>query len=662
MFGRISLVLGIVFVLLGMGVGLVWYLAYGANHAPPASAMIPSLSNQTRILWGIEGKATIEAVDEVDAYAALGFAHGWDRLWPLLLWRQAATGTLSSWDGESALPIDQLILSFRFPHFAKQSFEALPDEEKRLLEAYSRGLNEAMKSRSKQLPPPLLDAPPALDRWEPWHSLAIERLLVWLTVPFPSPPFSENQAWDRIITATFQLRERLQFFGLSHSHAWAIQDSTGAHLFQRHILGAAATPTLFEVTFSTAQPPLNALTFPGYPGALSAQTPSTAWVHLLHSSVQFAHIPLVAPEYAISYSRIETTSGQEHLVSSAFVPSGLVLDFDSTTHTNTDSETPHPDSIWVMQWAGFSNASDFPTVRALNRTATAAFSLFAGHGLWVNTGGTVSLMGQPQHVRTFQQGLFVGNDSWSEYVAARLISFASDSTHIHPDTWSLDTYSPWAAHLAPRLSRHLGGSVAPSPVFEEGVTYLLNWDFHFDGSSIAATIFDRWIGQLRASQADISIFLDELDTDSLTATDAVTLDRSFEATLASLQEEFGPDLSLWRWEDINPQQWHFVSRWPKEQQTRGDLPHRFDSIYLPGAGHPSTLRWGSSALATPLPAPFSWESWWHTSQPDHWVVRRQHFNVIRPLGRFLIDHGPPPPLELHQSATAHTTVLLPPKP
>jgi penicillin amidase len=119
---------------------------------------------------------TIRATSEADAYRALGFVHGQDRLWQLELTRRIGRGRLAELVGEAGLPVDRLMRTLGLAAVAEAGLEAYRPEERALLEAYAAGVNAAMAA-ARPLPPEFQLLGPAPEPWRPADSLLVHRLM-----------------------------------------------------------------------------------------------------------------------------------------------------------------------------------------------------------------------------------------------------------------------------------------------------------------------------------------------------------------------------------------------------------------------------------------------------------------------------------------------------
>lgn len=94
------------------------------------------------------GSVIINASDRADAAFAMGYAHAQDRLFQMDLLRRSGAGEISELFGEAALNMDKRARFHQFRQRAKDIFNALPENHQRILESYSKGVNQAVDSYS----------------------------------------------------------------------------------------------------------------------------------------------------------------------------------------------------------------------------------------------------------------------------------------------------------------------------------------------------------------------------------------------------------------------------------------------------------------------------------------------------------------------------------
>jgi penicillin amidase len=156
-----------------------------ARDAFPAESgrlTVPGLTAPVSVLRDARGIPHIEALDDHDAWRALGLVHGQDRLAQILWLRRLARGTTAEVVGEKGLQADRMARTLGLGLLADGQSESLAPESRRVLEAYSAGLNAQIERiRSGEAAPPLsLPGSPAWIRdWKPGDSIAVLKLIAW---------------------------------------------------------------------------------------------------------------------------------------------------------------------------------------------------------------------------------------------------------------------------------------------------------------------------------------------------------------------------------------------------------------------------------------------------------------------------------------------------
>jgi penicillin amidase len=120
-----------------------------------ARRTLPQISGTAR-LPGLHGPVTaardrwgvphIYAGDEHDLFAAQGYVTAQDRLWQMLLRRQAARGKLSDWLGPRAAQADSTLGRPGFYTQAESTLRLLDAETRVALDAYALGVNECLRT------------------------------------------------------------------------------------------------------------------------------------------------------------------------------------------------------------------------------------------------------------------------------------------------------------------------------------------------------------------------------------------------------------------------------------------------------------------------------------------------------------------------------------
>jgi penicillin amidase len=163
-----------VFTVIVIAFGVVaWWFIYRPLPQMDGSASLPGLRQDVtadRDQWGVPH---IRAASLEDLAEAQGYVMAQDRLWQMDLLRRAARGQLSEILGNRTLKIDESFRTYGFARAAERDATLLDPESRRVMEAYSRGVNQFIEQHKKNLPLEfsLLQYQPA--PWQPSDTLAI---------------------------------------------------------------------------------------------------------------------------------------------------------------------------------------------------------------------------------------------------------------------------------------------------------------------------------------------------------------------------------------------------------------------------------------------------------------------------------------------------------
>ncbi|WP_051935488.1 penicillin acylase family protein [Deinococcus sp. YIM 77859] len=97
----------------------------------------------TRDAWGVP-HIRAPSSDE-DALFALGFVHAQDRAWQMDFQRRVAQGRLAEVLGEAALPQDRFLRTWGFYRAAQTALPALSERSRRMVRAYTAGVNAGLR-------------------------------------------------------------------------------------------------------------------------------------------------------------------------------------------------------------------------------------------------------------------------------------------------------------------------------------------------------------------------------------------------------------------------------------------------------------------------------------------------------------------------------------
>lgn len=683
------------------GSAVVWFLAYEADPGPPTAAAVDGLDRPAAVHWQANGVARIEATSYPDALASLGYVHATQRTWSLALWRQTALGRLGEWFGRGTFSLDRHARRLGLGTMAEAAYMQLPDSTQRLLAAYASGVNAALRAGSAQRHDELVVLDVDVAPWEPWHTVAIERLVAWLATSPPSDSAlaTASPAARRFFSEDARFRQWLHVHGLDRSVAWGVRTAQGPALFQRYVYGTSALPLVHEVVMQAANgPTLQGASVPGTPFFIAGRTARDAWSMLPHSPLALTFAPVDSSALTTVYDRLQFRDGGETLLSTRRAPDRLPLGVpdarpprpsalpDTLSPADSaaaiDSIRTRRRSVWQVGWPGLQPQSDASAWLSLPTGGLPAFQLMSGHGLRVQPDDSWTVMGAPSVAARFDGGVLIGQSAWARS-QARLLREQLNATAM-PSVQQLSARdsSAWAARrISSALPFLLLTEPADTTLLGEAITYLRNWDSAYDRASIGASIFESWLATHRAATDSLPFLLDHAVppppddslsrvrwTDSLRA-DSMRRSRQLQATLRqaiqSLNEQYGSDTRRWRWERVNARA-HRFPVWSADSLVDRNLRRlsdtRFAALDHPGQGHPSALSGGSSLLdAAPAPTA-AWEGWAIVAPDAPFMVRRLRIPTDVFLGRYAAPDRLPPPTALRSDVEARATTMLRPPP
>ncbi|MFC4454381.1 penicillin acylase family protein [Deinococcus sonorensis] len=168
----------VLFVVLLAMLAAVVVLRKVSNPLTSGTLTLPGLQGPvsvTRDRWGVPHiRAT---ASDQDALYALGFVHAQDRLWQMDFQRRVAQGRLSEVLGEAAVPQDKFLRTWGFYRAAQAALPALSARSRRLISAYTAGVNAGIAQGRLPLEFRLLGYTP--ERWTDVDSIAWSKLMAY---------------------------------------------------------------------------------------------------------------------------------------------------------------------------------------------------------------------------------------------------------------------------------------------------------------------------------------------------------------------------------------------------------------------------------------------------------------------------------------------------
>lgn len=143
------------------------------------------------------GIPMIEAASEPDALFALGFCHAQDRAGQLEVLLRLGRGTLSEIAGPKTLGADRICRRVGFRFAANQQWAILDESKRRILSAYTNGINAGYAHGLRRRPHEFVALGISPTPWEPADVLAYAKLQPW----FMSSNWDAELARLRILMA-----------------------------------------------------------------------------------------------------------------------------------------------------------------------------------------------------------------------------------------------------------------------------------------------------------------------------------------------------------------------------------------------------------------------------------------------------------------------------
>jgi len=361
-----------------------------------------------------------------------------------------------------------------------------------------------------------------------------------------------------------------------------------------------------------------------------------------------------------------------------FVPASLVYYVEIQEPTPAEEEeddlTEEPPIAtggwWTLSWHGLDAATDIDAWMALLRGTTPSFNLFRGGALVSHGDGSPQVIGSPPYQQQLPRGVLIAGSDAAGEVARRLAM--PDSLLPRTDQLGEDTFSAWAATLAPPLVRALQPADSLARPLRTPFQFLESWNFRYDHAAIGASIFDQWMAVYREREGHLPI-PDELEVDrvervdtlqvrfaifvgeqvaaaraagrrpppvadtlaahpeladsliTVTRTrledphDLIVLKQTFRDAVNHLQEEYGPAGANWRWGRVQQATLRFTGRTDRP----GDAPasRRFRDVHLEDGGHPTALLWGPALPYVTTRPTAIWTGWARVASPGEVYVR-----------------------------------------
>ena len=165
-------VLLLFFLLIVALLGLVWGTLAASLPTLDGNIEVAGIERPVEVERDALGIPTIRGANRKDIAYATGFVHAQDRFFQMDTLRRRAAGELSELFGPVTLPADREARVHRFPARADNELNALPKDERELLQAYADGANSGLRRlKAKPFEYYLLGVEP--QKWRPQDCLLV---------------------------------------------------------------------------------------------------------------------------------------------------------------------------------------------------------------------------------------------------------------------------------------------------------------------------------------------------------------------------------------------------------------------------------------------------------------------------------------------------------
>ena len=300
---------------------------------------LQGLHEPVEVITDRYGVPHIYAQNEDDLFYAQGYVHAQERLWQMELNRRISAGRLSEIFGEIAIEADRFARRLGMHRASAAAVEQLPAHSRRILEAYTRGVNVFIEQNRHNLPLEftILRIKPA--PWQTAHSIQWSKMMAWNlggnwetevirarivarlgaeraarleagydpAHPLIVPPGVEYQGVNLGLLEQYEQLKQLSGFGmLGGSNNWVVDGTmttTGAPILcnDPH-LGQAAPSIWYECHLVAGDIDVAGVSFPGAPGIVIGHNRRVAWgLTNAVSDVEDLYIEKFHPEHPNRY-------------------------------------------------------------------------------------------------------------------------------------------------------------------------------------------------------------------------------------------------------------------------------------------------------------------------------------------------------------------------
>ncbi len=382
------------------------------------------LHEPVEIITDRYGVPHIYAENEDDLYFAQGYVHAQERLWQMELNRRIGSGRLAEIFGPVAIEADRMSRRIGMHRSAQEEAQRLPEHNRRILEAYARGINAYIERHKHNLPIEftLLRFKPA--PWQIADSILWSKMIGWnlcgnwesevvrarivatlgaqravkleagydTTHPLIIPPGAAYQGINLGMLEQYEQLKQLSGFGmLGASNNWVVDGSmstTGSPILcnDPH-LGQAAPSIWYECHLVAGDINVVGVSFPGTPGIVIGHNEYIAWgVTNAISDTQDLYIEKFNPQNPHQYEyqgkweeatvvreKIRVKGTKEPLIEEVRITrhgpilTSLPIISNGNTSSQNGSQSQETELPLALRWTGLEQCQIISAVQKLDR-------------------------------------------------------------------------------------------------------------------------------------------------------------------------------------------------------------------------------------------------------------------------------------------------------
>ena len=384
---------------------------------------LQGLHEPVEVITDRYGVPHIYTQNEDDLFYAQGYVHAQERLWQMELNRRIGAGRLSEIFGEIAIEADRFARRLGMHRASAAAVEHLPAHSRRVLEAYTRGVNAFIEQNRRKLP---LEFTILRFKPEPWqmaHSVQWSKMMGWNlggnwetevirarlvarlgaeraarleagydpAQPLIVPPGVEYRGVNLGLLEQYEQIKQLSGFGMmGGSNNWVVDGTmttTGAPILcnDPH-LGQTAPSIWYECHLVAGDIDVAGVSFPGAPGIVIGHNQRVAWgLTNAVSDVEDLYIEKFHPEHPNQYEYMDQWEEaqvirEEILVKGSKTP--IIEEVRITRHgpilttltppsqSKAGSNGNRADELQLaLRWTGLERHDIISAVRKMNRAA-----------------------------------------------------------------------------------------------------------------------------------------------------------------------------------------------------------------------------------------------------------------------------------------------------